>query len=77
MKRLTDWISVKDRLPEPSDMRYIGVLVSTKSMMTGRSGIIETARWNGSEWMCKGKEITPRVTHWMPLPEPPTEDKIL
>lgn len=55
-----NWISVKDRLPEPT---YC-VLVVTDD------GYIEVdALGNDGEWMgyCD-------ITHWMPLPEPPKEE---
>lgn len=44
-----DRISIKDRLPNPKDMKNISVLVCKKSMLTGRSSQIDVARWNGEE----------------------------
>ena len=37
--------------------------------------VTREAYWNGCDWLsCDKKlELTPRVTHWMPLPEPPRE----
>lgn len=66
-----EWISVKDRLPDPkvTDKNPPTVL-AVKQGMVGK--IICVARWNGADWIEKGKEIT--VTHWMPLPEPPKEE---
>ena len=34
--------------------------------------VTREAYWNGCDWLsCDKKwELTPRVTHWMPLPEP-------
>lgn len=39
--------------------------------------VAREAYWNGADWLsCERKlEITPRVTHWMPLPEPPKENE--
>ncbi len=36
------------------------------------------AYWNGADWLScdKRHELTPRVTHWMPLPEPPKEVEV-
>lgn len=70
-KNSNDWISVKDRLPNPkvTDKNYPTVL-AVKQGMIGK--IICVARWSGSDWIENGKEIT--VTHWMPLPEPPKEE---
>lgn len=38
--------------------------------------VTREAYWNGCDWLScdKKRELTPRVTHWMPLPEPPKED---
>ena len=38
--------------------------------------VVREAYWNGAEWLsCERKqEITPRVTHWMPMPEPAKEN---
>ena len=35
--------------------------------------VTREAYWNGADWLsCERRhEITPRVTHWIPLPEPP------
>ena len=37
--------------------------------------VTREAYWNGCDWLScdKKRELTPRVTHWMPLPEPPKE----
>lgn len=33
--------------------------------------------WSDGRWLCAddGKHYEPEPTHWMPLPEPPKEDK--
>ena len=60
------WIPVTERLPE-----NIGLyLVIEKHWLDGSLGI-KIAKWNTVDWFTadrKSKEITPRVTHWMPLP---------
>ncbi len=59
-----DWISVKDRLPE--EEVYILLYDDyCKEIITGEL-------CNGN--FCSYDYIMPRVTHWMPLPEPPKED---
>lgn len=75
------WISVKDKLPEPEQ----GVLVIARGW-SGRLLYIgsyqrmeaETSRLTGvtskaSDWSLWGWSYLrePEVTHWMPLPEPP------
>jgi len=64
------WIPVSERFPNPKDMKNITVLTCRKSTITGRSVVLDIARWNGADWVCKGKELA-NVTHWMPLPQPP------
>lgn len=55
---MSEWISVKDRLPGDG----AGVIVAFNT------GYVSIGwQWFG-EWNNKG------VTHWMPKPEPPKED---
>ena len=64
-----EWISVKDRLPENSGL----YLVIQKHWLDGSLGT-KIAKWNTADWFTadrKSKEITPRITHWMPIPQPP------
>lgn len=66
---IQQWISVKDRLPENSGL----YLVIEKHWLDDSLGT-KIAKWNTVDWFTadrKSKEITPRVTHWMPLPKPP------
>ena len=59
-----EWISVEDRLPE-EDVRVLVYLDSDRSYTK-----IDTDRlMTGGLWVRWFKD----VTHWMPLPEPPTE----
>ena len=64
-----NWIPVSERSPE-----NIGLyLVIEKHWISG-SPCRRIAKWNTVDWFTadrKSKELTPRVTHWMPLPEPP------
>ena len=64
-----EWISATERSPED-----IGLyLVIEKHWLDGSRGI-KIAKWNTVDWFTadrKSNEITPRVTHWMPLPKPP------
>lgn len=49
-------------------------LVTVNHWLDG-TPVVREAFWNGVDWLsCERRhEITPRVTHWMPLPEAPEE----
>ena len=65
--RVPQWISVKDRLPEP----YVSVLVNMpgeKPFRTVREGFIS----NDGIWQSAMFRREPgEVTHWQPMPQPP------
>ena len=63
---INQWISVKDRLPETEEE----VLVLTVSK-TGNVNVDKGYLLNG-RFVHRGSAV---VTHWMPLPEPPDEEK--
>lgn len=69
MKR-SRWIPVSERLPEEKGC----YLVSVNHWLDGKP-VTREAIWNGADWLSgeKRREITPRATHWQPLPEPPEE----
>lgn len=70
------WISVKDRLPEDSDEF---VLVIATGIINRNRSLINAFElacyYTGEGWILENypecKNI--KVTHWMPLPEPPKE----
>lgn len=79
-KMLSKWISVKDRLPNPST--YVLALTAHGALSVGQNvivadyihpkdeerGVFVIAYTNYDD-----KDIVP-VTHWMQLPEPPKEE---
>lgn len=71
-KKFTPWIPCSERLPEERDC----YLVAVKHWYNGKP-VTREAFWNGADWLSceKRMEITPRVTHWQPLPEPPKEEQ--
>lgn len=70
-KKFTPWIPFSERPPEERGC----YLVAVKHWYDGKP-VTREAFWNGADWLsCEKKvEITPRVTHWQPLPEPPKEE---
>lgn len=79
---MSEWISVKERLPEDDPcvkkhiehekfgfltvLVYNGVVKQTNRYFSDDAKF-GLAKTNGWEWASTG------VTHWMPLPEPPEE----
>lgn len=69
---MSEWISVKDRLPERK-----GCYLATVRHWVDCKPVVREIFWNGTDWLSceKRLEVSPkRVTHWMPLPEPPGEE---
>ena len=78
-----EWISVKDRLPEDvygKNRKKIIVLVRTKSGNVSQCArcadyeCIADEKLTKVEWIRNGRfywNKYKKVTHWMPLPEPP------
>ncbi len=64
-----EWISVEDRLPA----QLYRVLIATH----GKYVQEETAYLKNGTWKWGQSDIDPvdKVTHWMPLPDPPGESK--
>lgn len=67
---MTEWISVKDKLPEP--LQYVVALACTQDKRIQ----IGVAEWLGKRWVstqmyCDQDDIK----YWMPLPEPPKEEE--
>lgn len=64
---MSEWISVEERLPEP----MIEVVLCFCNDIV--SEWQETLYRNSTGWVqMTGDEFCPIVTHWQPLPEPPT-----
>lgn len=70
-----EWISVKERLPEP----YERVLVYQEGGVFGGSEIDITHRWNmefehedmNNRIIWDGQGVANHIHFWMPLPKPP------
>lgn len=60
---MTDWISVKDRLPE----KWCPVLVSN-GLLVNEGYLDDQGKWKRFD---EDFYIFSEITHWMPLPKPP------
>ena len=72
---VSGWISVKDRLPDDSD-KIVLVIANGKFGNTTLNESFELAcYYKGYGWVLESYPDMEnvRVTHWMPLPEPPKE----
>lgn len=82
---MNEWISVEDRLPEPEtpikwrdykgykSVRVLCVCKQKSGKILIKEGFYE--KWEHNDepyWKIPGSIDS--VTHWMPLPEPPTEN---
>ncbi len=69
---MSEWISIKDRLPEIGQECLIRIPVSNYHNIESAShksrGI-----WSGAWCNSRGSGCTYRVSHWMPRPEEPSE----
>lgn len=66
-----EWISVKDRLPEPQQEVLVSVLNDVLFRDIARVGSLDS---RGIWRVDTPHEYFHRnITHWMPLPEPPKE----
>ena len=67
---MSNWINVKDRLPDTTGPVLETVLVWDNQWKTQYHSF-----WNGEEWeQGAGREPVGNITHWMPTPEPPSEN---
>ena len=75
-----EWVSVEERLPEfPGFLDHIMVVTCDKNgyvMPMVRERTLVGYEWM-ERWLFPWHEIYvgPEITHWMPLPESPKEDK--
>lgn len=63
---MSEWISVKERLPDED--------VWVLTLQTDGDMIVNCIAFEG-KWCSNDHGFIPTVTHWMPLPKPPEEEK--
>ena len=68
---MTQWISIKDRLPEKSG-EYL-VLCQTAANMMVLNFSRKHLAFNVFDCQKDAKTEIKNITHWMPLPKPPEE----
>ena len=66
------WISVKERIPEATDVYLVNAVHRYNKNDGYRSPQIRLYFKDDNEW--QGLPDLYEVTHWMPLPEPPKEE---
>ena len=69
---MSNWINVKDRLPDIPKNDFASDYVLFHDEKAGDC----SAYYDANGGWCEARECVPlrNVTHWMPMPEPPTED---
>lgn len=64
------WISVKERLPE---IKEVALVFSKSTFLNVAHRVVDDKGWC---WSTPSMSIAPHeITHWMPLPEAPKEEK--
>lgn len=69
---MSEWISVKERLPQGKGECLVVYDLNPKIDMT-EFGKFLNDRGKMEQGFCSDGDIWVNVTHWMPLPEPPKE----
>ena len=65
---MSEWISVEDRLPEN---RKNGMFIQVLTI--NGLGAMNVFSWDDKHGLWKRPPRHAAITHWMPLPEPPTK----
>lgn len=78
---MDNWIRTADKMPPAGQSVLIYRKITYKQGVDPAKGPIEHQKdwitngiWTGRKWTYDGYE-THFVTHWMPLPEPPKEER--
>lgn len=73
---IANGVTVQEWIPVAESPQGKGCYIVAVNHWLDGKPVTREAYWNGCDWLScdKKRELTPRVTHWMPLPEPPKED---
>ncbi len=74
---MSEWFSVKDRLPEKPGRYLVSYLRISNENITKK--VVDTLKWENygphlnpkSRWHGTDRIRGKYITHWMPLPKPP------
>jgi hypothetical protein len=74
-----EWIRAKDRLPEERELVIVADFATNRKVNLGRLEDIGCGNYQWAVGEANGLmyfhgKYFERITHWMPLPEPPKED---
>ena len=66
-------VTVQEWIPVGDSPKERGVYIVTVKHWFDGKPVTREAKWNCADWLScyKAEEITPRVTHWQPMPQPP------
>ena len=70
---MSEWISIKDKLPEYTTS--VGGVPVVYVIAHFPPGLVTEAEYSNGEWRTLGVGVRPGPSHWMPLPDPPTADR--
>ena len=65
---MSDWTKVDDRLPEAEDFYMVYVFDGHRE-----ANVVDILYWNADHQQFLEWDFMNNVTHWMPLPKPPSE----
>lgn len=77
-KQVGEWISVKDKMPKETYVPRVNASYSKVVLAIEHEYIIgftKNGEWYNGYDDDKSQKVKRRVTHWMPLPQPPKEVK--
>ena len=73
--KMSEWISVKDRLPEMGIYVLVSCTMKVRDSIDYRNAVVMAFTCDEGFVDTELDEvITEGTTHWMPLPEPPKEE---
>jgi len=69
---MSNWISVKDRLPDKDGSYLIAIKDNLSYYSVIRDFRVKDNKFGINSWFVETSDR--KITHWMPLPEPPERE---